>query len=370
MDYVILATDVCNLRCKYCFDPDEEWRQRKNGTSYDFQTLKTFVERDEGEIQLLPHGGEPLVNIDFVTRCINEIRHHNIYLQTNGLLLHRLPDDLLPKIDTLGISLDGPPEITNAIRGRGVYEKAIRNASALRERGFRGVLHARMTIEPALNDVYRSVSHFIEDCEVAFDSIYWQLNAQFWSQQWTLNRESITKWFRESYNPGITALAEKFATRLLTGQPVPNCVPFAAIALLELKGERLDYMQCRAGRDMVGISTNGDIYTCEVAQQYPHHKLGNITQTDFDYFRSRQPLHQLHQPCPDCDVLHLCGGRCLLASTEKEWGEDGHALVCESVKHLVAETRRHLPRLKTAVEAGQVRLEDLATALTYSECTP
>ncbi|MCP4699799.1 MAG: TIGR04084 family radical SAM/SPASM domain-containing protein [Gammaproteobacteria bacterium] len=367
MDYVIFTTDVCNLRCKYCFDPDEQWRQRKNGTFYDFQTLKTFVERDKGEIRLMLYGGEPLVNIDFVTRCINEIRHHGVFLQTNGQLLHRIPDDLLPKIDIIGISLDGPPEITNAIRGPGVYEKAIRNASALRQRGFPGVLHARMTIEPVQNDICRSVGHFFEDCEVAFDSVYWQLNAQFWPEQWALEGKSITKWFRESYNPGVTVLAEKFVTGLLTGRPVLNCVPFAAIALLELRGERLDYMQCRAGRDFMGISTNGDIYTCPVAQCYPHHKLGHITQTDFDYSRFRRPLNQ---PCPDCDVLHLCGGRCLLANTEKEWGEDGHALVCESVKHLVAETRRCLPRLKAAVEAGKVHLEDLAKAVNYSECTP
>ena len=56
----------------------------------------------------------------------------------------------------------------------------------------------------------------------------------------------------------------------------------------------------------------------------------------------------------------MCGGRCLFANKERLWGEDGFNTICETVKYTIDLMKDRLPRIKAAIDAGVVELDDFA----------
>ena len=79
-------------------------------------------------------------------------------VQTNGLMLDRLDSSLLSRFEGILVSVDGSRGITDGERGRGVYDRVIRNAAQIRQRGFRGDLVARMTVVQG-SDIFDNVRH-------------------------------------------------------------------------------------------------------------------------------------------------------------------------------------------------------------------
>jgi sulfatase maturation enzyme AslB (radical SAM superfamily) len=63
-------------------------------------------------------------------------------------------------------------------------------------------------------------------------------------------------------------------------------------------------------------------------------------------------------PCSECDLLNICGGRCLYANITKRWSEDAYATVCSTVRGLVNAVKKELPRINQIINNGEVSLND------------
>ena len=63
-------------------------------------------------------------------------------------------------------------------------------------------------------------------------------------------------------------------------------------------------------------------------------------------------------PCTKCDILRICGGRCLYANITQRWSKEAYTQVCKTVKELVKEVKRELPRIKDLIEKGKVNVSD------------
>jgi MoaA/NifB/PqqE/SkfB family radical SAM enzyme len=124
-------THLCNLDCSYC---DRHAQKPREMTREQILTaLGQFHELGMRHVSL--DGGEPLThrNIDEVVAFLVQ-RRVRVYMNSNGVLVPKklAPVRLLAK---LKISLDGPPECHDAIRGKGTWQKAIDGALAAREVG-------------------------------------------------------------------------------------------------------------------------------------------------------------------------------------------------------------------------------------------
>lgn len=116
-----IVTFKCNLRCKYC----GLWKLKR----YEMSTNEIKRAMDEfskaGTIQWHLTGGEALIRKD-----IGEIIDYGaskdmfISLGTNGILLRDKINEI-KRLNLLAVSLDGPKEIHDKIRGKGVFDKAI-----------------------------------------------------------------------------------------------------------------------------------------------------------------------------------------------------------------------------------------------------
>ncbi len=129
-------TRNCNLRCYFC----GQWGKRgffsdASGTEMQLvdwekviEELITYREKTGVSPYIMVWGGEPLVSPWFDD--IVELLHKEKFLVgmvTNGVLLDRHKEVINKAVSWIYLSLDGPPQIHDRIRGKGIFEKVLAN---------------------------------------------------------------------------------------------------------------------------------------------------------------------------------------------------------------------------------------------------
>ena len=118
---IVDVTDRCNLRCKHCFYYREEHDSQELPLDELVAGLRAL--RDRHGIQSMAWcGGEPLYRRDAVEAAAPLFPLN--WLFTNGTL--PLPD--LANV-TVFVSVEGPREIHDRIRGRGTYDRIMANVA-------------------------------------------------------------------------------------------------------------------------------------------------------------------------------------------------------------------------------------------------
>lgn len=118
---MVNVTNRCTLRCQHCFVFRESNPNRPDGEMDDDAMLAELkrLQQRHGIQHMLWMGGEPLLRPELLKRGISLFA--NNIITTNGTLaLIDLPGC------TYVISVDGPPEYNDAIRGKGSFEKVMR----------------------------------------------------------------------------------------------------------------------------------------------------------------------------------------------------------------------------------------------------
>ncbi len=364
MEFIIFLTERCNLRCTYCGEGDAREALQRD-ISYEPSVLIDFLQQAP-DVAMHLYGGEPLLNMPLLEEILMHVESDTVTVQTNGLLLDRIPESVWDKIHLLSVSLDGPPATTNSFRGAGTQERVLEQVAQIRRRGFPNEIHARMTTTPGV-DIYDSVTYFLERCPVEFDAVHWQLNVLFSADDaWHEDPDSVKRWFREDYNPGITGLMDYWYRQMEQHGTVLQLVPFVTMMDSILSDQPVCNVRCGAGWQTWSISTNGDIYPCPVMSSYPEFFVGNIADMRPGDIR---PTCTLEEPCPSCDVFGHCGGRCLCSNLRNLWDDEGFDIVCGSIKHLVAELERVRPGIERLIEAGTIDADDF-DCIQFHEITP
>lgn len=128
---MVNVTNHCNLACRHCFvfrdaNPSQAPRSIRDEMS-DAAMLETLAGlRDRfGIVSVLWMGGEPLLKQRLLAEAIRLFERNTI--TTNGTV---------PLVDfgpgaLYVVSLDGPEDLNDAIRGAGVYRRVMRNLSRL-----------------------------------------------------------------------------------------------------------------------------------------------------------------------------------------------------------------------------------------------
>ena len=141
-----LLTERCNLHCHMCPHGEGTVAQPgplTNGGMVDIELVRTLLD------EVAPHnpeigimGGEPTLH----PKCLEIVREARARklrtnLVTNGTLLKKTAKDLVSAgINAINVSLDGPADIHNRIRGqKSTYERAIEGIEACREASRSGV---------------------------------------------------------------------------------------------------------------------------------------------------------------------------------------------------------------------------------------
>jgi len=330
-----------------------------NKVNYNMDVLKGFCEQDS-DCVLSFYGGEPLLCIDNIMEIIDNVKAKHFLIQTNGLLLHCLEPKYVNRFHTILASIDGDEALTDFYRGKGTFRGVVDNLRLIMQNGFKGELIARMTVMEQ-TDIYRQVRWLIDNDEFSFSSVHWQLNAGFWGNDF--DRRSFKKWSIESYNPGIRRLAKFWVDYMEENGIVLRLYPLLGIAQSLLFGEEKSFLRCGGGWVNYAIETDGYIVPCPTMWGMKDYYLGHIINTN---------PHKLRQifvgePCTQCDVFNICGGRCLYANVTRRWSKEAYSLVCNTVRNLIDVVTEEKPRIMQLVKRGRIRLSDFEF-MKYNGC--
>ena len=100
----VVFTQGCPMRCLYCHNPDT-WKTGA-GTEMDTDEILADYERYRAFLKnggLTVTGGEPLIQIDFVTELFEKAKKKQIHtcLDTSGITFHKENPDCIKKMDRL-----------------------------------------------------------------------------------------------------------------------------------------------------------------------------------------------------------------------------------------------------------------------------
>ena len=128
---MINITNRCNLKCKHCFvfregTPNTPTDKNEMPAEEMIKQIKKYKKK-HGIQRMVWMGGEPLLRKDVLKLGIKLFPQNTI--TTNGTLPLI---NLGPKIKWV-VSLDGPEEINDEIRGKGTFKKVIKNLNNLPE---------------------------------------------------------------------------------------------------------------------------------------------------------------------------------------------------------------------------------------------
>ena len=363
MHFHLIVTDECNLCCSYCrakaFEetgtqgPEEDAveidPELPVELSFDLDGLYEFLGKDPSPT-LTFYGGEPLLRADLVEEIMQRAPGR-FMIQTNGLLLDRLPPGIVNRFSTILLSIDGPEGLTDAHRGNGTYRAVTSAAGKIRSQGYTGELIARMTVNED-TDIVSSVLWLAENPDFSFSSIHWQIDANF-SRDY--QARSFGEWVTKSYNPGIRTLVSRWVDHMEATGKVLRWYPFLD-PVDDLLHERSTRLRCGSGYANYSIMTDGNIAPCPVMTGMSGYYVGHISDAD----PLQLPTVEIGGECRTCGILGFCGGRCLYSNITEPWGPEERRTVCSSVENLHGALSGVLPRIRDLISDGVIRWTDFS----------
>lgn len=349
MKYHIILTERCNLKCTYCYEKsmkefenglEKKWKYDDKApfdSTVEIDKLKKFLKSTD---TLIFYGGEPLIKTDKIKEIIDNISC-KFCMQTNGMLLDTLPIDYLKKISKILISIDGNKKRDNSTKGERHYDKVLENIKKIRKEGYTGEIVARMALSKP--DVYTQVKHLTTLIDKGlFDSVHWQIDAEFY--KFDYNKKKFSKFVKE-YNKSLTKLLNYWVSEMKKGE-VRKYYPFLGFFEL-LYYNKKTRLQCGAGYANFTINTKGDLSACPIMNSVENFYCGSIE-------KGIQKEINCENWCKDCSYLNICGGRCLYSNYAQLWPKEGHDLVCSTIKHLINEMKKNIPKIRILIEKKKI----------------
>jgi putative peptide-modifying radical SAM enzyme len=349
-------TTNCDLKCKYCYEKSCEDIDSDFGDfnidydvpseiNYDIDLLSKFIKKDPDPF-LIFYGGEPMLHIERIKQIIDRVETKQFNIQTNGLHLQKLGIEYLNKISTIFVSIDGTEKLTDSYRGKGVYKKVTENINTIIKNGYKGEIIARMTLMEE-TDIYQNIIWLLNNPDYKFSSIHWQLDAGFWKNDF--KKRNFSEWIKTNYNINIKKLVKFWINYMKTKGKVLRIYPLLAVMQSFLKNEQ-SKLRCGSGWINYSIQTDGNIIPCPAMNGMKDYYLGHI--------KDCHPLDLkkifVNQPCTNCEIYSVCGGRCLFANITKQWNNKQYALVCDTVNNLISNLKTALPEVKKLIKNKKI----------------
>lgn len=325
MMYLMLH-DGCNLKCTYCFEnvpcAPESFQARSMSSETIEAAIQSFARlvrtygNPEKEKIIHLYGGEPMLNKHGVRKAVERIRQLSaegilparidITIVTNGTLLHTDDADFFASHDvTVGLSIDGPEQLTNLHRipkkkSLNVYQSVLGAYTTLRAKNVRTGLSVTLTPE-TLNHFDDVLTFLIDELGIedglslnmlhfvptmGIDDAYYQLAARCLIRAYERFRELGI--YEERMMRKATAFVDKHVL----------------------------YADCGVTGNQIVVAPDGAVGVCQDFIKPRHYFRGSVFDPSFDPIKSglfddwrkRSPLFM--DACRSCSALGICGGGC------------------------------------------------------------
>ncbi|KAJ52735.1 uncharacterized protein BD780_001663 [Clostridium tetanomorphum] len=311
----------CNLRCKYCFADEGEYKGCRKIMSLDVSkqaidfVIKHSGSRKNIEIDLF--GGEPLMAFDNIKEIVEygkeQGKIHNKIIRftmtTNATLFN--DENIKYLNDNMGnivLSIDGRKEVNDNVRvridGSGSYDKILPNIKkVVAARGKSRQYYVRATFTRANTDFFKDIIHLANQ---GFDKI---------SVEPVILSNDNPLSLREEDLPIIFEQYDKLYYEMLKRHKKGNEFEFYHFNI-DLQGGPCVYKRisgCGAGHEYVAITPDGDIYPCHQFIGNEDFKIGTIYENSYskDIGNKIREAHIYNKPkCRECWARFYCSGGC------------------------------------------------------------
>lgn len=315
MDFTILTTYACNLRCTYCYE-GEGAKTSAGASGMSLQTADQLSEWFEAivrgnhpkTVEVGWFGGEPLMNkqvIEYLSPLLSRAcsKHGAQFIQgivTNGTLVDERTALMLKDlgIASAQVTLDGPQchdqrRITKT--GGPTFHRTVQSIQLLVSHGFRTVVNITLDMQNE-EDIYNLIDFL--DGEGLKDRIAVNVGEVFPSRG---NRTYYSRYCHPSsydqyvsYN-SIAEYARGKGFRMPDGMGKSLCPRESEAAYI--------------------IDPLGDVYKCISSVGQPEFRIGSVTDDLLGLYRRSSQLTALDvwsssDDCKSCAFLPLCRGGC------------------------------------------------------------
>lgn len=311
----------CNLRCKYCFADEGEYKGKRKMMSVEVgkkaidYVLAKSGPRKNIEIDLF--GGEPLMAFNNIKEIVDygrqqeKIYNKNIRftMTTNATLLDEEKMEYLDKnMGNIVLSIDGRKEVNDKVRvrrdGSGSYDSIlpkIKEMVSKRDKSKQYYVRGTFTRENTdfFNDVLALANEGFE--EISIEPV-------------VLPDEHDLS-LREEDLETIYGQYDKLYDEMLKRHKEGNGFKFYHFNI-DLKGGPCVYKRisgCGAGHEYVAITPDGEVYPCHQFVGNKDFLLDNIYNENFNNELSKdfRKAHIYNKPkCKECWARFYCSGGC------------------------------------------------------------
>lgn len=335
---VLNLTNQCNLACTYCYEYGEDKVATPEGKPkfMDFETSRAAVDMlfaESGErrgVHITFFGGETLMNFPLLESVVQYAqdqsnalgRHIDFSLTTNATLLTpSIIDFLATNRIGVTVSMDGPPEMHNALRvfanGRGSYDIVAPKVRELLSKHHTRPIAARVTLTSGVTDVRRIYQHLKH--ELGFHEVGFAPVTTAKDRLYAIGEPGMDRVFDQ-----FRALAEEYLEFALRGEL--HGFSNVSDTLAELYQGVNKSHPCGAGLGLIGVGPSGDIAPCHRFVDSDSHALGNVTE-GIDRAKQQAFLDRGHvggkYECQTCFARPLCAGGCHHEAYVR-YGDTGH----------------------------------------------
>ena len=315
---VLMIAQDCNLNCLYCYGRAGEYNNRGRMS---FSTAKQAIDYlvnhkgEENRVYVVFFGGEPLMNLSLIQDLVDYMEEiektSNITfgksMTTNGTLLtDEIIDYCEKKKISIRVSIDGLEEINDKNRvfknGSGSYKIIMEKTEKLRSKG---MVSARATITP---DCVEQDEIEEELRKVGFGNVGSALAHELFS-----NEDYMRSY--KSLSAGMDKVRELLDDNQCDADKLKQ-IGFVGYLRNIHQSKGADF-GCGAGRKMIAVNINGDIYPCQRFVGVDEYKLGNISANELNQkvFLDKAYINsEERQKCKKCWVRKLCLGSCVHSS--------------------------------------------------------
>lgn len=328
---ILVLSEGCNMRCKYCsYSGEYRYTRGHSDKHMSIEMMKKAVDfyfKHSPEIDkkhLSFYGGEPLLNFPLMKECIRYVREKydgpmTYNTTVNGTLLTPERVRFLVENDfALLVSVDGPKPIHDRNRvfknSKGTFERVIKNLKALKKAYpdyYRKKVRFNAVLSPPLDT--EAIDAFISDEEIKPANVsFTGVNGRY-----TTYFDQFTKEQLEQYSAGLGKVREHYYQSIVSGEaPSEFAKKLYGKRFVQIHQRSMEPLpakipsdgQCILGTRSMLVNVDGSFNFCTQVDDV--YNLGSIDD-GFDYEGIDKIYSDLDaflgKHCHGCWAIRFCG---------------------------------------------------------------
>ena len=319
---VVNITTNCNLYCKYCFAGCGPWKGEEMGEEVMLATIQQMLSMPKTQVVTFEfQGGEPLLNWQGIEKFVElaEIektkytKKVQYRVESNGLPITDEIICFLKKYNIeIGISMDGPAPLTNQSRvfydGTGAFYEIWQGVEKLKKAGIE-IAGSVCTIGKHNVNKPKEIVDFFADNGIAFKPRPANILGRELEQNMVPNAGEWFNCFKDMYIYSKERKITNFSIHI-----------FEENVYTPIRDYICMRFPCGAGREIVSVNPNGDVFPCDGFKGEVAFKIGNVLEETILEMLQKEDVKILRQrtykdipKCSNCLFRGMCCSCCYSA---------------------------------------------------------